>query len=129
MQRTAEIVQESYDIGSERDELYDNIWPPPGVHNAFKPTFTKYFEACYQAELTILEAISIGLGLPGDTLGQFHVNQSNELRLTHYPAVSRGDFAHSTRIAAHTDFGTITILFHDGVGGLRKQLFSIPRGT
>ncbi|KAK7991220.1 hypothetical protein PG988_000014 [Apiospora saccharicola] len=111
-------MKESYDIGSERDQLYSNIWPPAGVYDDFQPTFTSFFSVCYRAELAILEAISIGLGLPdAQTLGQLHADQSNELRLTHYPAVERGDFAHSTRIAAHTDFGTITLLFQDSVGG------------
>jgi isopenicillin N synthase-like dioxygenase len=90
------------------------------VDDAFQPTFTTFFEAGYRTELTILKALSIGLGLPEQTLGQLHADQTNELRITHYPAVARGDFVHSTRIAAHTDFGTITLLFQDAVGGLRE---------
>ncbi|KAJ4859447.1 2OG-Fe(II) oxygenase superfamily domain-containing protein [Trichoderma breve] len=119
-------MKESYDIGSPQDALYGNIWPPPGVHDAFQPTFTSFFSSCYRAELAILEAISVGLGLPRQTLSQLHSEQSNELRLTHYPAVPRGEFSHSTRIAAHTDFGTITLLFQDDVGGLQMEL---PSGS
>jgi isopenicillin N synthase-like dioxygenase len=115
-------MKESYDIGSERDELYSNIWPPAGVCDTFQPTFISFFTACYRAELAILEAITLGLGLPTQTLSQLHAAQSNELRLTHYPAVSRGEFAHSTRIAAHTDFGSITLLFQDTVGGLQMEV-------
>lgn len=94
------------------------------MYDDFQPTFTSFFSVCYGAQLAILDAISIGLGLPAQTLGQLHVDQSNELRLTHYPAVERDDFTHSTRIAAHTDFGTITLLFQDSVGGLRKLYHS-----
>ena len=94
------------------------------MDDAFQPTFTSFFEVGYRIELTILKALSIGLGLPEDTLGQLHAAQTNELRITHYPEVARGDFAHSTRIAAHTDFGTITLLFQDAVGGLR-EFFSL----
>ncbi|KAH8821997.1 hypothetical protein F5884DRAFT_828154 [Xylogone sp. PMI_703] len=119
-------MKESYDIGSERDELYQNIWPPAGVHNTFQPTFTSFFSMCYRVELSILEAISIGLKFPTQALSQLHASQANELRLTHYPAVSRGEFAHSTRIAAHTDFGTITLLFQDNVGGLQVEY---PQGS
>ncbi|KAM0816273.1 putative Fe2OG dioxygenase domain-containing protein [Seiridium cardinale] len=114
-------MKESYDIGSEHDELYSNIWPPAGVQDTFQPTLTSFFSACYQAEIDILDALSIGLGLPAQTLSQLHVKQSNELRLTHYPAAPRKDFAHSTRIATHTDFGTITLLFQDAVGGLQVE--------
>lgn len=93
------------------------------MDDAFQPTFTAFFEAGYRAELTILKALSIGLGLPEHKLGQLHADQTNELRITHYPAVARGEFAHSTRIATHTDFGTITLLFQDAVGGLREFFF------
>ena len=113
-------MKESYDIGSERDQLWRNIWPPPGVQDGFQPTFTSFFSACYRAELEILAALSVGLGLPEDTLGGLHVDESNELRLTLYPAARRSDFATATRIAAHTDFGTVTLLFQDGIGGLRE---------
>jgi isopenicillin N synthase-like dioxygenase len=96
------------------------------VCDEFEPTFTSFFLSCYRAELVILEAISIGLGLTSQALSELHATQSNELRLTHYPAVSREEFSHSTRIAAHTDFGTITLLFQDSVGGLQVEL---PRGS
>ncbi|KAJ5780657.1 Oxoglutarate/iron-dependent dioxygenase [Penicillium paradoxum] len=114
-------MKESYDIGSERDPLYSNIWPPAGVHDGFQTAMTSFFTACYNAELTILDAISIGLGLPIHSLRDLHKAQTNELRLTHYPAVDRADFANATRIAAHTDFGTITLLFQDNVGGLEME--------
>lgn len=92
------------------------------MDDAFQPAFTSFFETGYRTELTVLKALSIGLGLPEDTLGELHAAQTNELRITHYPEVARGDFARSTRIAAHTDFGTITLLFQDAVGGLRELL-------
>lgn len=114
-------MKESYDIGSDRDALYDNIWPPAGVQDSFQPFFSSFFEACYQVQVALLEALSIGLGLPPETLTKRHADQSNELRLTHYPPVSRSDFSHSTRIATHTDFGTITLLFQDTVGGLQVE--------
>ncbi|KUL90134.1 hypothetical protein ZTR_02024 [Talaromyces verruculosus] len=119
-------MKESYDIGYEHDNLYANIWPPSGVHDAFQPTFTSFFASAYNAEIAILQALSLGLGLPPQTLSQLHVEKANELRLTHYPAVSQKEFSHSTRIAAHTDFGTITLLFQDCVGGLQMEF---PRGS
>lgn len=122
MKHLSFLQQESYDIGSEHDDLYGNIWPPKGVCDMFRPTFQDFFEACYRVQLLILEAISQGLGLSTQTLGQLHVAQHNELRLIHYPAVSRDEFSHSTRLAPHTDFGSITLLFQDRVGGLQVEL-------
>lgn len=81
---------------------------------------SSFFSVCYDAELVILDAISIGLGLPIHSLRELHATQINELRLSHYPEADRADFVNATRIAAHTDFGTITLLFQDNVGGLGK---------
>ncbi|KAH8690319.1 hypothetical protein BGW36DRAFT_390590 [Talaromyces proteolyticus] len=114
-------MKESYDIGSDNDPIYKNIWPPAGLYDSFQTNFTSFFASCYEVELVILDAISIGLGLPTQTLRLLHQTQANELRLTHYPSVSRDAFVDSTRIAAHTDFGTITLLFQDNVGGLEME--------
>ncbi|KAJ5154262.1 Oxoglutarate/iron-dependent dioxygenase [Penicillium coprophilum] len=95
----------------------------PGLHDGFRDTMNSFFTFCYEAELMILDAISIGLGLPIHSLRELHGAQTNELRLTHYPEVDRADFANATRIAAHTDFGTITLLFQDNVGGLGKRYY------
>ncbi|KAJ5970954.1 Oxoglutarate/iron-dependent dioxygenase [Penicillium vulpinum] len=121
MQPLLRDMKESYDIGSEQDPLYSNIWPPTGVQDGFQETISSFFAVCYEAELMILDAISIGLGLPVHSLRELHTAQTNELRLTHYPEVDRADFANATRIAAHTDFGTITLLFQDNVGGLEME--------
>ncbi|KAJ5649421.1 Oxoglutarate/iron-dependent dioxygenase [Penicillium longicatenatum] len=114
-------MKETYDIGSEQDPLYSNIWPPAGILDGFQMIMNSFFSVCYDAELKILDAISIGLGLPVHALRELHVMKTNELRLSHYPEVDRAEFANATRIAAHTDFGTITLLFQDDVGGLEME--------
>jgi isopenicillin N synthase-like dioxygenase len=46
------------------------------------------------------------------------------MRLTHYPAIPAANLhpdANATRIAKHTDFGSITLLFQDSVGGLEIE--------
>ena len=54
------------------------------------------------------------------TLAQFHSGADFNLDLLHYPALSTSllrSGAHN-RISAHSDFGTLTLLFQDNVGGL-----------
>lgn len=119
-------MKESYDIGSPFDPLYSNIWPPAGVYDDFRKVMEGFFGVCYAAEMEVLEAISLGLDLKQEGgLGGLHRDATNELRLTHYPAVKVGEFFDKeakTRIAAHTDFGTVTLLFQDSVGGLQAAL-------
>ena len=63
----------------------------------------------------------MALGLTSEqSLGQYHTNSDFKIDLIHYPAVP-ANLARSSRLArnpAHSDFGTLTLLFQDEVGGL-----------
>lgn len=64
--------------------------------------------------------LSLALNLrDGDSLGKHHASSSFKLSLIHYPAISAN--LHQSgllfRNPAHADFGTITLLFQDDVGG------------
>ncbi|XP_064100836.1 uncharacterized protein LOC135211458 [Macrobrachium nipponense] len=48
----------------------------------------------------------------------FREGNSTALRLINYPPVIGAPLPNSTRCGPHTDYGTITLLFQDGVGGL-----------
>lgn len=131
--------QESYDIGSERDPLWANIWPPIHILPPFEPFMQDFFNICYLTQQEILTAIAIGLNLAPNTLTDMHLQQSNEMRLTHYPEIKVSDLfipctsttptkIPRTRIAQHTDFGSITLLFQDSVGGLEVE-DQIAKGT
>lgn len=72
---------------------------------------------------TILIALARALNIPESQLVSLHSAAENEFRLLHYPAipVSLLKDGTSTRIAEHTDFGTITMLFQDSTGGLQVE--------
>ena len=67
-----------------------------------------------------MNAIGIGLGLKSGFFDQYIDAKENNLRLLHYPKVDAKilDNPNQTRIGAHTDYGTVTLLFQDKVGGL-----------
>ena len=71
----------------------------------------------------ILQALEQGLGLPDSRIQSLCTRDEAELRLTHYPPieVSRLKEGKTTRIAEHTDFGTVTLLFQDSTGGLEVE--------
>lgn len=88
----------------------------------FRETYDDYRRAAIEAALRVQRAMAMALGLPptffedqpGDTM--FH------LRLIHYPPQSRmtpapGQYG----CGAHTDYGTVTVLADDGVGGLQVR--------
>ncbi|PYH90751.1 Clavaminate synthase-like protein [Aspergillus ellipticus CBS 707.79] len=116
-------MKECFDQGSATDELYDNIWLPESDLPGFRNFMESYFEEGFQCQSRILAAVALGLELPPTTFEHLHNKQQNELRLTHYPPIEARQLQDGTktRISEHTDFGTITLLFQDSVGGLEVE--------
>jgi isopenicillin N synthase-like dioxygenase len=74
---------------------------------------------------TILETLSLSLGLPPSiNLPSTHARSLFQLRLLHYPSIPLRTLLNNekTRISAHSDFGTLTLLFQDQVGGLEVEI-------
>ncbi|TPX16846.1 uncharacterized protein E0L32_003408 [Thyridium curvatum] len=115
--------KESFELGRETDEKTKNIWLPEEDLPGFRAFFNKFYETGYQLELQLLRAIAIGMGLDEKFFWEYHTKGDNQVRLLHYPPVEeellRG--GKMERIAAHTDFGTMTMLFQDQVGGLEVE--------
>jgi isopenicillin N synthase-like dioxygenase len=140
--------KETFDIGKEAEDSDDQTtttpWPTELSSEEDDPNFQRillqYFQECDALHLRLLKWIGMGLGLPDP---DFFVNQCNEqhcnLRLLHYPELSKrqeqpnpsrsamDDKDSPTtasvmiRGACHTDFGTITLVAQDSVGGLQIQ--------
>ncbi|OLN86444.1 UPF0676 protein C1494.01-like protein 3 [Colletotrichum chlorophyti] len=115
--------KESYEIGREDDGHLPNIWIPEESLPGFRSFFNNFYEVCYQVEVHLLRAMALGMGLTEDFFLDFHVKKDNQIRLLHYPAVEEKLLraGRVERLGAHTDFGTMTLLFQDEVGGLEVE--------
>lgn len=82
-----------------------------------------FYDLAFKTELHLISAIAIALGISENDLKLMHSRAENEFRLLHYPATPASELADgtATRIAEHTDFGTITMLFQDSTGGLQVE--------
>lgn len=81
-----------------------------------------FYCACHTVHLDILKALAIGLSLPPSFFQELCQDNKSELRLNHYPACEASAMQKGAmRISEHTDFGTITLLFQDSVGGLEIE--------
>lgn len=108
-------------MGSMQDSEFPNIWPSPSYLPEFRPTMERAFQKHHECLLNVLECLTLGLGLPKDSLVNKHHRQEHEFRLLHYPEAPASFFDEqngNTRIAEHSDFGSLTFLLQDGVGGL-----------
>ncbi|KAI9325421.1 thymine dioxygenase [Zopfochytrium polystomum] len=114
-------LKESFEIGREEDETYRNRWPD-GI-DGFRETMLEFFESGQNLHVQIMRAVAVGLGLDEFYFDKFIDEKDNTLRLLHYPAVEKTILQkeEQMRAGAHTDYGTITLLFQDSAGGLQVQ--------
>ncbi|KAI1098913.1 thymine dioxygenase [Jackrogersella minutella] len=117
-------VKESYEIGSEESELQPNVWLPEDVLPGFREFAMQFYWKCFEAAKQLLRALAIGVGLEDeDFFLRFHSGENNQLRLLHYPPVEAEKLSSNevARMPAHSDWGTITMLFQDECGGLQVE--------
>ena len=93
----------------------------PAENEAFREPMLTFFEACCAATDRILRAFAIALQLPDDFFTPRHNQRCNTLWLLHYPPVVQTPKPDQVRAGEHTDYGSITLLFQDQVGGLEVQ--------
>lgn len=115
--------QEHFDSGPPGDLEYPSIWPPEEEFPGFRAFMDAYFDACHAAAMLIMEALEIGLKLPHGALTGKCTPPVSELRLNRYPSVNTAKFKEglTKRNWSHSDFGVITLLFQDDVGGLELE--------
>ncbi|KAF8429579.1 flavonol synthase/flavanone 3-hydroxylase [Tirmania nivea] len=123
--------KESFDLGRENDTIMPNIYPPPELLPNFRDVTMRLFNTLHSFGLDVLKALALGLRLQDENFfSHYHGKDGqeapmNQLRLLHYPPVSKEAARQGgiTRIAPHTDKGTITLLLQedDGVGGLEVE--------
>ncbi|KAK9772945.1 hypothetical protein SCAR479_10455 [Seiridium cardinale] len=115
-------IKESFDQGSALDTLYPNIWVPEEHLIGFRAFMEGFYVKCHSVHMQILKALAAGLGRDAEFFCTLCDQNTSELRLNHYPAVSSSTLiAGCNRISPHTDFGTVTLLFQDSVGGLEVE--------
>jgi isopenicillin N synthase-like dioxygenase len=120
--REAPDYKESFETGNLDDELQPNIWPPESALPGFRAFIESFFTDCEVLVHRVLDALSVALSVE-DPLSSTHRRSLFQLRLLHYPriAVEELERGRRSRITAHSDFGTLTLLFQDSVGGLEVE--------
>lgn len=123
-------LKESLEIGREGEEGHPNHWPvEEGELAGFKATMLKFHDQCKQLHTEVMRAIAIGVGLDEHFFDGFTDAGDNTLRLLHYPEVRKDLFTINpgqVRAGAHSDYGSLTLLFQDMRGGLQVRS---PKGS
>lgn len=100
-----------------KNETKPELWPSPD----FLGTASRFFDEALRGSNIVMEAFAIALDLPIDFFRKCHYGQNVALRYLHYPVMEKEPTEDQIGCGTHTDFGTITLLFQDDVGGLQIQ--------
>lgn len=91
---------------------------------AKNPDILTFYEACTELANKVLQAFALALELPEDFFATNHNQQNHTLRLLHYPPLSHPPKLKQVRAGEHSDYGSITLLFQNEVGGLEVRTAS-----
>ncbi|MFP1683657.1 isopenicillin N synthase family dioxygenase [Alloalcanivorax sp. C16-1] len=108
-------------LAEEERPYRENRWP--ASPSDFRPTVLDLMDGCVAAANRVLEAFAVALDLPDGFFIDTHDQLHHTLRLLHYPPLPKGytPQAGEKRAGAHTDYGSITLLFQHGVAGLEVR--------
>jgi isopenicillin N synthase-like dioxygenase len=93
-----------------------NAWP---ATSHFRADVGAYFAACLSLGRRLHRAIATDLGLAPDHFEPFFTRPMATLRLLHYP--QRAGEGEALGAGEHTDYGNLTLLATDAVGGLEVR--------
>jgi len=114
--------KETFDIGKEDESGFNNYWPDELNDTTFRDDLLDYFSSMDRLHLRLMRMIAVGLQLPDPDFLVKRCNDRHEnLRLLHYHSLPPEHPNKMIRGNVHTDFGTITLLVQDDVGGLRVK--------
>jgi isopenicillin N synthase-like dioxygenase len=106
------------DVAAGRPLHGPNRWPPDFPE--LKETSEAYFAAATGLGTRLLRPIARSVGMPEDYFFQFAKKPMVQMRLFHYPPqppVTNAQFG----VAPHTDYGLVTLLLQDAIGGLELR--------
>ncbi|MEM8866714.1 MAG: 2OG-Fe(II) oxygenase family protein [Verrucomicrobiota bacterium] len=93
-----------------------DYWPNP----QFEAFMRVFYQRVVKVASDVMQAFEIALDLPAGFFDAKHTGLTQTLRLLHYPPapdIDQGQLG----AGAHTDYGTLTVLFQDSAGGLEVQ--------
>ena len=93
-----------------------SLWP--AALPELEVAWTAYYAAMRDLGGRLMSLFARGLGLPPGFFAGHTGQAANALRAINYPARDTAPLPGQSRADAHTDYGTLTILRQDAVGGL-----------
>ena len=96
-----------------------NQWPPG--ETAWRGIVEDYYRGVFEVGQRVLEGFALALDAPRDFFRGLYKRPLVRTRLLHYPPQPPEAGADQYGAAPHTDWGCMTLLWQDDVGGLEVQ--------
>lgn len=115
--------KEAFDYGVDEEEVSPFFGPNlmPEELPDFKKACDSYHDAMMGLARKLVSAFAISLDLPADYFEEKQRHPITIQRLLHYPPQELTASKDEIGIGAHTDYGFLTILNQDAVGGLQVR--------
>lgn len=98
---------------------------PPNRWPDFVPDMRRrlvaYFAACNEVGWRLLRAFATSIGAPADTFVRYVARPTSRASLIYYPPQGESAGADQFGVAPHTDYGCLTLLYQNEIGGLQVQ--------
>ena len=110
------ILPDDHDLRGPN--LWPELLPEMRVHSM------AYFEEAHQVAHHLMRGFALGLDLPEDFFVQTASRPLSRASYVYYPAQPEELGEEQFGVGPHTDFGVLTVLCQDAVGGLQVQTVS-----
>ena len=125
-------LKEALNITPAQKDVSRNL--ASATTDLFQNTVLTFDRACAEIALVICQLLALALKLPENFFIEPHNEQNNTLRLLHYPPLKTLPQPGQLRAGEHSDYGSFTLLFSDGIEGLEIQnlvgdWMSVPQQT
>ena len=80
----------------------------------FREAISDFHEAGLAVLRQLMRGVALSVGVPEEFFDAAHEPHSGAVMLLHYPPITEPLLPGQLRSGAHTDFGTMTLLFHHG---------------
>ena len=121
-----EVFFWGYDVGDDDEDVQNgvplvvpNLWPTEKA-SFLKPAIMPYYTEVLALGRDILSLLAVGMGHDEAIFTDAYRKPLGRGQLVYYPEMNSDDFsAERFGAAAHSDFGVLTILMQDQLGGLQ----------
>lgn len=116
-----DVDDDDTDVVAGLPMVHPNQWPDT-VAPFLRRDIMPYYNAVLDLSRKILAALAIGLGQSASMFESAYQKPLGRGQLVYYPTLSKDDMrAERFGAATHSDFGVLTILMQDNLGGLQVQ--------